>query len=178
VVNRVRGVVLDALGHTDAPFERVVQQVRVEPDASRNPIFQIIVSQQPHRSTNDPEWDLATEEVSNGGSKVDLLMVLDDRGDQISGPITYNPDLCDASTIGRMVAHWETLIASALANPDVPIPELSLLTKLEREQVLVKWNETEVEYEQELCLAELIERQVERTPEAMAVRCEGEEFSY
>src|SRR5437879_5985666 len=121
LVRRARGVVLDALAHEEVPFEQVVQELRMKPNPGRNPIFQIIVSQQPHPSISDPAWDLVTEEVSNGGSKLDLLMVIDDRGKEISGPITYNPDLFDASTIARMVEHWETLIARALAKPDLPI---------------------------------------------------------
>ena len=48
----------------------------------------------------------------------------------------------DAETIGRMAAHHETLIDSAIARPDVPIGRLAILDASERVRVLERWNET------------------------------------
>ncbi|HWC20046.1 MAG TPA: condensation domain-containing protein, partial [Terriglobales bacterium] len=107
---RVRNVVLDALAHEEVPFSEILSRIHFKPDPSRNPIFQIIFSQQPRLANVGPGWDLVTEEISNGGSKVDLVVVIDDRGEEISGPITYNPDLFHESTVSRMIGHWQTLL--------------------------------------------------------------------
>jgi non-ribosomal peptide synthetase component F len=55
---------------------------------------------------------------------------------------------------------------------------LPLLTEQERRQVLVEWNATETEYPLEQCFHQLFEAQVERTPDVVAVICEGEQLSY
>jgi amino acid adenylation domain-containing protein len=175
---RVRTVVLDALKHEDLPFSVVVKESRCKLDASRNPLFQVVLSQQPKLAHIDPGWDLATEEISNGGSKLDLMIVVDDRGDRVYGPITYNPDIFDAATITRVVEHWQTLLAAAAADPQMRIADLPLLTPQERRKVLVEWNDTKTDFPAQACLHHLIEAQVERTPGAIAVIYEQERLTY
>jgi amino acid adenylation domain-containing protein len=175
---RVRNVVLDALAHEEAPFIEVVREIRYRPDPSRNPLFQVALSQQPKLPALPPGWDLATEEICNGGSKLDLMIVVDNRDDSIFGPITYNPDLFDRGTIQKMVGHWQTLLESAIAGPEQRIADLPLLTAGEREQILVEWNNTRTSCPQNTCLHELIEAQVERTPDAIAATFEQERISY
>jgi aspartate racemase len=176
--SRVRDTVLDALANDDVPFENVVEAVQPRPNPGRNPLFQIILSQQPQMPAVAEGWNLVSEEVSNGGSKLDLTIVLDERTEIVSGPITYNPNLFDASTIMRMVDHWQTLLAAALANPDCSIAELPLLTEPERQQLLVDWNNTQMDCPQEKLLHELFEAQVERTPHTVALIFEHEQMTY
>ncbi len=175
---RVRNVVLDALAHEDAPLIEVVREIRYRPDPSRNPLFQVALSQQPKLPVLPPGWDLATEEICNGGSKLDLMIVVDNRDDSIFGPITYNPDLFSPGTIRQIVGHWQTLLESAIADPEQRIAELPLLSAGEREQILVEWNDTHTDYPRNACLHELIQAQVERTPDAIAAACEQERISY
>src|SRR5258708_2920757 len=175
---RVRSVVLDALAHEDVPFVKIARGIDYRPDPSRNPLFQVALSQQPKLPKLSPGWGLATEEICNGGSKLDLMIVVDNRDDSIFGPITYNPDLFDPGTIQRMVGHWQTLLAAAAKDPEQRITDLPLLTDVERDQVLVKWNDTRTDDSRNTCLHQLFEAQVERTPDAIAVVCEREQLTY
>jgi amino acid adenylation domain-containing protein len=178
LVARVRIVVLDALKHQDLPFAEVVRQSGWKPDASRNPLFQVVLSQQPKLAAIAPGWDLATEEICNGGSKLDLMIIVDDRGDSIGGPITYNPDLFDAATIARMVGHWQTLLTAAAKNPHLPISHLPILTQQEMNKVVVEWNDTAKPFPASSCVHQLIEAQAERTPDAVAVIYEQDRITY
>jgi acyl carrier protein len=163
VLSRVRGVVLDALAHEDVPFARVVEEVQRKPDPSRNPIFQIAFSQQPPLPKIAVGWDLVSEEVSNGASKLDLTIVVDDRGDGIFGPITYNPDLFEPSTISQMVADWQTLLAAIPSDPGKRITELTVLTE-KRNQISVEADNAWADYPKDARVRDLIEVQVERMP--------------
>jgi amino acid adenylation domain-containing protein len=178
LLSRVRGVVLDALAHQDAPFPHVVRELRHRPDLSRNPLFQVVLSQQPQLPSMTSGWDLATEEICNGGSKLDLMIVIDDRRDRIFGPITYNPDLFDESAIRQLAGNWKALLTGAVVEPGKRVAELPVLTDEERNQIVVEWNETRVTYPKDLCLPALLEAQVERTPDATAVVYEEERLSY
>jgi surfactin family lipopeptide synthetase A len=177
LTKQVLNTVLDALANDEVPFENVVEALQLRPDPSRNPIFQLILSQQPQMPAV-PGWDLVTEEVSNGGSKLDMTIVLDERSHSVSGPITYNPDVFDRSTITRMVGHWQTLLAGALARPDSGIAELPLLTGPERQQILTDWNITQVDYPRDKCLHELFEAQAVRTPDAVALNFGDNQMTY
>ena len=178
LLSRVRGVVLDALAHQDAPFPHVVKELRHRPDPGRNPLFQVVLSQQPQLPSMPSGWDLATEEISNGGSKLDLMVVLDDRRDSLFGPITYNPDLFDGAAITRTVGNWTTLLMGAVADPGKHVAELPLLTDEERDRIVVAWNDTRVNYPKDRCLPALLEAQAERSPDATAVVYEEERLSY
>jgi amino acid adenylation domain-containing protein len=177
LLERVRAVVLESLSYDAIPFSRVVRDIQPKSDPSRHPIFQILLSQQPRDSLAPPGWDWAIEEVSSGGSKMDLFVIFDDRGNGLSGSSTYNPDLFEASMLARMVGHWRTLLTAIAADPSQRIGDLPFLTESERRQCLIEWNQTQGEYPQK-SLHELIEAQVERTPDATAVVYEEQRVSY
>jgi len=175
---RVRETLLGALAHDEMPFPEIVKAVKHRADPSRNPIFQIVLSQQPKPAQVDDSWSLVTEEFSNGCSKVDLVIVVDDRGDSVFGPITYNPDLFDAGTIQRMIGHWQMLLADGSTHPEKRISELVLLTEAERHQILVEWNSTYKDFPGDVCLHELVERQAQQTPDALALIFREHGISY
>ncbi len=83
-----------------------------------------------------------------------------------------------ANDIERLAAEFHTLLASAVHNPQMSIGELEILNSNEREQLLVGFNQTEVEYPQGETLSQLFEQQVAQTPEAVALVYEGEQVSY
>jgi amino acid adenylation domain-containing protein len=177
LLRRARETVLGALNHEEMPFERIVSELRLRPDPSRNPLFQIIFALEPDVSPVDPQWNLTLEDFSSGASKVDLSIILDDRGEKVSGPIVYNPDLFEDSSILRLMAHWNALLRSALANPDLPISQLQFMSPEEKQQILQDWNRTTVDYPNS-CVQELFEAQVESTPNHCAVVFKNQQLTY
>src|SRR5439155_4670167 len=99
VLNRVRTMVLESLAHAELPFAQVVKQVQQKSDPSRHPLFQIMLSQQPRDSANPDGWDWAIEEVSNGGSKMVLLVFLAARAAGSLASTTKKPDFLEESTV-------------------------------------------------------------------------------
>src|SRR5262249_34268985 len=81
-------------------------------------------------------------------------------------------------SIERLLGHLRRLLESIAARPSQTLAELQLLTPREREQVLVEWNRTARDYPQHLCLHEMFEAQVERTPERIAAVHTHEELTY
>ncbi|MCE2664272.1 MAG: amino acid adenylation domain-containing protein, partial [Microcystis sp. 53602_E8] len=62
--------------------------------------------------------------------------------------------------------------------PSERVSQLPLLTKVEQQQLLIDWNNTEVDYPANKCIHQLFEEQVERTPNAVAVTYENESLTY
>src|SRR5258708_4145444 len=151
-------------------------QKRNEP--GRHALLQIILAQELRLQHVAPGWELITEEVSNGGSKLDLTVVIDDGGDAVSGPITYNPDLFDVSTIRRAVEHWRTLLEGAADDASRGILDLPILTERERNQIQFDWNQTALEFPRSKTLHELLEDQVKKTPDAVAITFEDQSLTY
>jgi amino acid adenylation domain-containing protein len=180
LLGRVREVALGAYGHQDVPFEKVVEETHPERDLSRNPLFQVMFILQNAAEMVVNLGDLGVESLSGdtGTAKFDLTLSLMEKGRVLKGRVEYNTDLFEGGTIERMVGHLKTLLEGIVANADQRISELPILTEAERRQLLVEWNMTEAEYPRDACIHELFEKQVEKTPEAVAVVFEGKELTY
>ena len=96
----------------------------------------------------------------------------------IDSVLDYNVDLFDAPTIRRLIGHFLTMLEGIAQNPNRRIADLPLLKEAEQTQLLWEWDETFADYPADACLHHLIEAQVERTPEATAVRIEDERLTY
>lgn len=175
---REREVALGAYSNDGVPFELVVRELHPDRDISRNPIFQVMLSLEPPLAELDARWSLSQVDLDTGSAKFDIAFELDDRPEGLIGRFEYSTDLFDRGTAVRMLRHWETILRHVLANPGQKISEIPLLSEEEREQLLVEWNATAQPYPADLCIHQLIEAQVERSPEAPAVRFEGEELTY
>ncbi|HEX8437261.1 amino acid adenylation domain-containing protein, partial [Archangium sp.] len=84
----------------------------------------------------------------------------------------------DAAHIDRMLGQLRHLLESMASRPEQRLGELSLLSERERRQLLVEWNDTRADYSRDLCIHQLVEAQVERTPDAVAVDFEGQQLTY
>jgi amino acid adenylation domain-containing protein len=99
-------------------------------------------------------------------------------GQQLLINIEYHYQCFEQATIMRMLGHLQTLLESMVANPEQRLADLPILTQAERHQLLVEWNNTTVKYLQYDCIHQLIEQQVQRTPEAIAVVWENQKLTY
>ncbi len=91
--------------------------------------------------------------------------------------------VCDASRltgaqIDGMSRRLGGLLAAAMRSPSTTVTELPLLTAEERETILGRWNATTTDYPASACVHQLIERQVDRTPDATALVFEGTALTY
>src|SRR6185369_12206269 len=78
----------------------------------------------------------------------------------------------------RMTSHFQQLLQSIVADPDLQISRLPLLNEGEIAQQLTAWNETSVAYPHDLTLHQLFEAQAAATPAAVALISETEQISY
>src|SRR5271157_20951 len=178
LLERVREAVRGARKHQNVPFDRLVDELQPERDASRNPLFQVLFSLGTSLPRLRAGWELAKLAVDTGTAKVDLQLHLSTRPEGILASFTYNTDLFDAATISRRAGHFETLLESIVVNADQRISALSVLTRAERQQLLVDWNATEADYRRDLCVHQLFEAQARRTPDATAVVFENRHLTY
>jgi amino acid adenylation domain-containing protein len=178
LLQQVRNVTLEALAHQDVPFEYIVKELQPDRKAGQNPLFQVMISLEPPLTMLPSGWTLTQMDIERNSAKFDLTLELDDRPEGLIGRFVYNTDLFDASTIARMAGHWQTILQSAVTDPAQTIGQLPLLTEAERHQLLVEWNDTAVNYPKDICLHELVEAQVEQTPDAVAVVFEGQHLTY
>src|SRR5262249_15909695 len=155
---------------------KLVAALRPERTARQNPLFQVACVMEPPLPAQDLRWHLSQLDIHSGTAKFDLLIELDERPGGIIGRIEYSSDLFDDATIARMIGHFQVLVEGVVAHPAQPISKVPLLTEAER-RMLMSWNNS-ADYSQDACLHQLFTAQVERTPDAVAVVCEGSQLTY
>jgi len=179
LLRRVRESALGAYTYQDLPFEKLVEELRPERDLSRNPIFQImfIHHNQPGEIKEIPGLVFSPFKKDFGAAMFDLTVIANETPEGLRSTFNYNKDLFDASTISRMLGSWQKLLEEAVANPEVPLRDLELLTGPERQNLLVEWNRTDAPYPL-TCIHKLFEEQVQRTPNAVAITFREQELTY
>ena len=181
LLGRVRSTVLDASEHQDLPFEQLVAELNPERSLSHSPLFQVLF--QLHATTGGggselPGLAVERVELDRGRSKFDLALTMLNGDDGLHASFEYSADLFDGETVARMLGHLETLLFAAVEHPDRPIAELPILTEPEREQ-LAAWNSTTHIYSDgDRRVHELVEAQVERTPDDTAAVFGASELTY
>ncbi|NEQ78177.1 MAG: amino acid adenylation domain-containing protein [Okeania sp. SIO2C9] len=184
VLNRVKQTALEAYGHQDIPFEKLVEELQPERSLSQNPLFQVMFAVQQEEILK-PSFNLPNLEVSwyeelevEMTVRMDMEFHLWPAGEEIKGLCAYNRDLFEAETISRMVSHYQNLLSVAVETPEKPISQLPLMTELERDQILLEWNNTKTDYPKDKCIHQLFEEQVQKTPDALAVVFEQQKLTY
>jgi len=166
----VRDMALDAFTHQDLPFERLVDEVAPDRDLRRPPVFQVlfILQNAPLDALELEGLTLRQVPVDAGAAKFDLTLNLIETGGGLGGFLEYDADLFDAATAERHLRHYERLLRGIVAEPDLPIRDLPLLSEAERHQMLAEHNDSASIYPDGACVHELIAAQAARTPEAVA----------
>ncbi|MBU8897157.1 amino acid adenylation domain-containing protein, partial [Corallococcus sp. M34] len=165
---RVKRMALGAYANQDVPFEKLVEAMDVPRGQRRPPLFQVLVALQnvPVADVALPGMKVRLQPIPSLGAKFDLTLDVTETEDGLKGILEYSTDLFAASTVARMTEHFQRVLEWAVASPDVPLSELSLLTESERARVLVAWNDTAAEYPRDEQVHHLVEQQVAKTPES------------
>ncbi|KMS70850.1 non-ribosomal peptide synthetase [Streptomyces viridochromogenes] len=170
LVERVRQLCTDGYAHQDMPFDKLVEQLKPERQPGRAVYFDVMLLfltqglEGPRFPGVTAEW----ETVHNDTTQFDLSLEAFLTGGRLRIEATYRSGLFTADTVDRQLRHLETLLASALADPELAVSRLPLMTEAERHRVLEEWSATDhpvpVTH-----LTDLLAQQAARTPDAPAL---------
>jgi amino acid adenylation domain-containing protein len=183
-----RGV-LDGFEHADVPFAKVVQELGLPRDVSRSPVFQsmfVLQNYEMGRFGAAADGDPADEDAVSfrwtpmelRATRFDFELHLVEVPGGLWGKLVYNTDLFDRATVERMADRFGALVRSVVAAPDTRVSELAVMDDAEVALVVHGWNDTAADFPRCATLHGVVEQQVVRTPEAVAVTFEGENLNY
>jgi amino acid adenylation domain-containing protein/non-ribosomal peptide synthase protein (TIGR01720 family) len=180
LLRRSRETVLEAFAHRSVPLEVLMDELRPGRELAYTPLFQVwFTLQEPTTESLEAAGvEMRLEGLELGTSRFDLALFLADRPDGTQGTLEFDADLFDAATLERWMAHLGNLLEGGLERPDAALADLVLLTPAERAELLAPAVLDPRTSSPGLCLHELFELQVERSPTATAVACGDERLTY
>jgi len=179
LLQATRQTCLDAYAHQDIPFEMLVEKLQPTRSPSHSPLFQVMFVLQNNEMIELalPDVEVSFLEAEYPIAKFDLTLHVAEQDGQLHCLWEYATDLFAGDTIERMAGHFEALLNAIVDNPQQAIGRLPLLTEQETLQ-LQAWNDTATDYPKDQTLVDLFERQVETTPDNIAVVFEDLSLSY
>uniref|UniRef100_UPI000A6F2398 non-ribosomal peptide synthetase n=1 Tax=Rhodococcus marinonascens TaxID=38311 RepID=UPI000A6F2398 len=185
VLSHAREVDLAAFDHTEVPFESVVDALAPSRSTAYSPLFQVLLEFQNTAPAHVEFPGLSVEivEVESAVSKFDLQLTLAERYDEagaaagISASFTFASDVFDRATVVGFGERFVRILESVVAEPGVPVGDVTVLGPGERELVVDTWNST-VHEVPSTTLAALFDVQVACTPDAPAVTFDGTVLTY
>jgi len=181
LLDRVRQTCVDGYAHQELPFDRLVSELAVERVPGRNPLFGVLFSTRAEVFDEFTLPGLRTSEIDvhNGTARFDLSMQVRDTGADLLLSLVYRTDLYADGAAEAMLDHFATLLTGVAENADARLSALPLLTSAERRRILYDWNDTRRDdLAAEESLTAMVERQVARTPNAIAVISDQERLTY
>ncbi|MCP5050740.1 MAG: amino acid adenylation domain-containing protein, partial [bacterium] len=178
-LKQVRHTALEAYSRQDIPFEYLVEQINPDRSLGHSPLFQVMLVLQntPREELELNDLTLSFPESENMTSKFDLtLSVFEDSGGFVCN-WQYCSDLFRPDTITRMTEHFRVMLEGIIENPGHPIHRLPLLSEEEKRRFL-QWNQTHADYPDDKTITDLLEEQLNRTPDNIAVVFEDRQISY
>ncbi|WP_267116435.1 non-ribosomal peptide synthetase [Xanthomonas sacchari] len=179
LLERARSATLDAHEQQQLPFEVLVEQLRPMRDLSRPPVVQVLFSMQNYPSPEDGSSALWERVESPWGyAKYDLSLYAEQTSDGLLCECEYATDLFEEATIDRWCARLVAILASMVADPAARISELTSRGEAERLPQLAKWSDTSGDALGADSLLDLIHRQAQQRPDAVAVASADRALNY
>src|SRR6185369_10499155 len=134
LLGRVRDTVLDAFANDETPFDEVVEALRVPRDASRNPLFDVLVVLRDERPGRPRFAGLRADDVPvrRHHATFDLTVEFLVRDGGLRARLEYSTDLFDEVTVERLASHLQAVLAAVAAGPDRPVADLVALPPADR----------------------------------------------
>ncbi|WP_277965037.1 amino acid adenylation domain-containing protein, partial [Pseudomonas sp. RIT-To-2] len=99
-------------------------------------------------------------------------------GATLSVHYSYDCAHFTAASVQQLAGQFGRLLAALVEDARAPVGELPLLDAAAQRQIVQGWNRTDADYPAQQCLTSLIEAQVQRSPDAVALLFGEQRLSY
>lgn len=181
--------VLEVLAHDDLPFPTIVEKLQVKRDPSTTPLFQAsFVLQKAQRSggamelmAGQADWAGLLAEYVDLPQQVgqfDLDLEMFEVGDTLRGVVKYDAALFQPQTITRLAQNFVTLLQGLATDAEVAIDDLPVVSPASLDLIAQFSAPVAPAIKATRCVHEAFEAQVAKTPDAVALVCDGQTMSY
>ncbi|OQP61100.1 hypothetical protein A3860_05110 [Niastella vici] len=185
LLKKVQLNTLEAYAHQRYPFDRLVDDLSLRRDASRNPLFDVMVILQNYEEFKDKALSDAlpfnVQEYESGEhvvSKFDLTFIFREKDGQICLNLEYNSDIFSREAADRLLNHFLALFGAITDEPEKAVGLHNILNDDQQQWILAAAHSEIPERRKHKTIIELFEEQAARSPDAIAVSFLGRTLNY
>lgn len=176
----VRKKTLNGFENQNYPFENLVDELNLSRDAGRNPLFDVMFAFQDQGEEQEDLVEVQSSQIQAGHSvaKFDLSLTGLASGNEIFLNFEYATALFNKESIQKFVDYFTKIVSTIVADPSIKLKDIDILSKTERERILIEFNQSKEELSIEEHLIERFEKQVRTHPHKIALVFEDENMTY
>lgn len=142
-IRNIRKTTLEAYANQDAPFDLIVDALKLERSLSYTPLLQASFSLETETFEEKIRQalgaDVKQQALGWHTAKYDINLSCFESSGDMQACIEYSTDLYQEDTIARMAGHYRQLLEHMLQSPDQPVDELPILEPQEQQQFVPDW---------------------------------------
>ncbi len=190
---QVRARSLAAYEHQDVPFEVLVERLNPTRSLTHHPLVQVMLAWQNFAGPDDPAAGLALGDlqvtpmpIQTQTARMDVVLSLAERFTEagqpagIGGTVEFRTDVYDAASIQTLIERLGRVLAAMTTDPTAQLSSIDVLDVGEHAR-LDAWGNRAVLTQlapPAVSIPELFAAQVARTPDAVALSCQGPSMTY
>ena len=171
---------LDAYKNQDYQLEQLIEKLNTKREPGRNPLFDIVFVYQNMgmRELNLAGLNIDINTCQRGSSKFDITFEGEEINRELNFSVEYRTSIFEKETIKRISRHFRNILSQVCQNSDQTIKDIDILTPEEEKTLLYDFNRTEAEFPRKELIHTIFEKQVEKTPDNIAVEFEETQWTY
>ncbi|ADL52202.1 amino acid adenylation domain protein [Clostridium cellulovorans 743B] len=171
---------LSAIDNQEYQFEDLVEALNIPRDISRNPLFDTMFTMQNMENTqmNLEGLKVKSYNIDSKAAKFDMSLDAIEKDDKILFELEYCTALFKKETIEALKNHFINILTSVSEEPNVKLAEIDMLSDIEKQLIVDKFNSKKCQYDFRKTLHELFEENAKNNPTKTAVIYEDSKISY
>ncbi|WP_298511890.1 amino acid adenylation domain-containing protein [uncultured Kordia sp.] len=175
---------IDAYTNEMYPFDQLVEKLKLERDASRTALFDVMVVLQNQQNMTLQEsksfegitinpYNAVTPKVS----LFDMTFSFSEYNGHIELALEYNTDLYEETFVKQLIQHFENLLADGIKNPKTSVDTLQILSENEQQNLLTN-NTVKLAYNATQTITDMFETSVEKYSSHTALIVDDSSLTY
>ncbi|WP_332606556.1 amino acid adenylation domain-containing protein [Bacillus spizizenii] len=179
-LEEVKRQTLDAFENQDYPFDWLVEKLNVQRETTGKSLFNTMFVYQniEFQEIHQDRCTFRVKERNPGVSLYDLMLTIEDAGQQLDIHFDFNPNQFEQETVEQIIRHYTRILNSLVKEPEKSLSSVPMLSDIERHQLLMECNDTETPLSHSDTVCQWFEKQTEQRPDYEAVIFGNERCTY
>ena len=179
----IKNIARDSLGmlkHQKYSYQYLLEELRKQ-DRNIPSLYNILLSYQiTNTKQNNGNIEYETDWIFNGCCAEDIDIQIFDLNDTGALNISYDykTSIYNQKDIEKMHTRILNIILQVIQKDDIKLKEIEVITPQEKEEVLVEFNKTDLQYDKNKPFVKYFEEQSQNTPDEIAIVFENNKITY